>query len=69
MLPGRAAPELAARLNQVLQSVLKQPAVRARFLQLSAEVQPGSAGQYAEFIRAELARTAKIVRDAKITTD
>ena len=67
VLPGKAPPELATRLNQVLQKVLTQTAVKAQFARLGAAVMPGSPAQYAEFIRSEVARTAKIVKEAKIT--
>ena len=69
VLPGGASPELAARLNQVLQKVLKQPAVREQFSRSGAEVQQSTPGEYAEFIRSEIARTAKIVKEANITRD
>ncbi|MEN9627576.1 MAG: hypothetical protein RJA10_803 [Pseudomonadota bacterium] len=69
VLPGKAAPELAARLNQVLDKVLQQPAVKEQFARLGAEVRPGTPAEYAEFIRGEIARTAKIVKHAKITLD
>jgi tripartite-type tricarboxylate transporter receptor subunit TctC len=67
VLPGRATPELAARLNQALQKVLKLPAVREQFARLGAEVRESTPADYAAFIRSEIARTAKIVREAKIT--
>jgi tripartite-type tricarboxylate transporter receptor subunit TctC len=69
VLPGKAAPELATRLNQVLAKVLTQPAVKEQFARLGAEVKPGTPAEYAEFIRTEIARTAKIVKEAKITLD
>jgi tripartite-type tricarboxylate transporter receptor subunit TctC len=69
VLPGRATPELAARLNQVLDKVLTQPNVKEQFARLGAEPRPGSPADYAEFIRTEIARTARIVKDAKITLD
>ncbi len=69
VLPGRASPELAARLNQALEAVLKKPSVREQFARLGAEVRESTPAEYAEFIRNEIARTAKIVRDAKITLD
>lgn len=69
VLPGRAAPELAARLHQALDRVLKKPAVREQFARLGAEVRESTPAEYADFIRSEIARTAKIVRDAKITLD
>jgi tripartite-type tricarboxylate transporter receptor subunit TctC len=69
VLPGKAAPELATRMNQALGRVLLLPAVKEQFARLGAEVKPGTPAEYAEFIRSEIARTAKIVKDAKITLD
>jgi tripartite-type tricarboxylate transporter receptor subunit TctC len=69
VLPGKAAPELATRLNQALDKVLRLANVRDEFARLGAEVRPGTPADYAEFIRSEIARTAKIVKDAKITLD
>ena len=69
VLPGRAAPELTTRLNQALQKVLKLAAVREQFARLGAEVRESTPAEYAEFIRSEIARTAKIVKEAKIALD
>lgn len=69
VLPGKAAPELATRLNEALGKVLTQTNVKEQFARLGAEVKPGTPAEYAEFIRTEIARTAKIVKDAKITLD
>jgi len=69
VLPGRATPELANRLNQVLETVLKKPVVREQFARLGAEVLESTPAEYAEFIRNEIARTGRIVREAKITLD
>ena len=69
VLPGKAAPELATRLNQLLDKVLAQPNVRDQFTRLGAELRPGTPAEYAEFIRTEIARTARIVKEAKITLD
>lgn len=69
VLPGKASAELATRLNQVLAKVLAQAEVRQQFARLGAEVRPGSAAEYADFIRTEIARTARIVKEAKITVD
>lgn len=69
VLPGKASPELATRLNQVLEKVLKQSAVREQFGRLGADVRESTPAEYADFIRTEIARTAKIVKDAKISLD
>ena len=69
VLPGKATPELATRLNQALDKVLLQPAVKEQFARLGADVKPGTPAEYADFIRSEIARTAKIVKAARITLD
>jgi tripartite-type tricarboxylate transporter receptor subunit TctC len=53
----------------VLEKVLKQPAVKEQFARLGADVRESTPTEYADFIRTEIARTAKIVKDAKITLD
>ena len=67
VLPGKTPAELTARLNQALNTVLNKPQVQEQFARLGAEVRPGTSEAYASFIRSEMARTAKIVRDAHIT--
>ncbi|NDY93329.1 tripartite tricarboxylate transporter substrate binding protein [Ideonella sp. TBM-1] len=69
VLPGRADAALVQRWHQALQAVLRRPAVREQFARLGAEPREGSTAAYAEFIRSEIARTARIVREAKITLD
>ncbi len=67
VLPGKTPAELTTRLNQALNKVLSKPHVQEQFARLGADVRPGSPEAYASFIRSEIARTAKIVRDAHIT--
>lgn len=69
VLPGSAAPDVVKRMNTALQDVLRQPAVREQFARMGAEVRESTPAEYAAFIRSEIARTSKIVRDAKITLD
>ncbi|GAP34326.1 tripartite tricarboxylate transporter substrate binding protein [Piscinibacter sakaiensis] len=69
VLPGKASPDLVARFSASLEAVLRKPAVREQFAKLGAEVRESSPAEYAAFIRAEIARTARIVREAKITLD
>ena len=69
VLPGKAPADRVARLHQALQQVLAQAPVQEQFARLGADVRPGTTAAYADFIRSEIARTARIVRDAKITLD
>ncbi|MEK8046289.1 Bug family tripartite tricarboxylate transporter substrate binding protein [Ideonella margarita] len=69
VLPGKASAELTTRLNEALEKVLKQARVKEQFARLGADVRESTPAEYVEFIRTEIARTAKIVKIAKITLD
>lgn len=69
VLPGGASPDLVKKLNAALLAVLQRPAVREQFDRLGAETRASTPNEYADFIRSEIARTARIVRDAKITIE
>jgi tripartite-type tricarboxylate transporter receptor subunit TctC len=69
VMPAGVAPEVAAQINTLLNDTLRQPAVQEQFAKLGAQPRPGTREEYAEFIRSEVARTARIVRQAGITLD
>lgn len=69
VLPGGASPDLLKKLNTALVAILQRPAVREQFNRLGAETRASMPNEYADFIRFEIARTARIVRDAKITLE
>jgi len=69
VLPGGATPDLVKKLNTALVAVLQRPAVREQFSRMGAETRASTPNEYADFIRSEIARTARIVRDAKITLE
>jgi len=69
VLPGGAPPDLVRKLNAALVTVLQRPAVHEQFDRLGAQTRASTPSEYAEFIRAEIARTARIVRDAKISLE
>jgi tripartite-type tricarboxylate transporter receptor subunit TctC len=59
-------PDIVTRLNAELVRLLREPAVRERLLQIGAEPQPGTPAEYAAMMRAEIAKWAAVVRQAKI---
>lgn len=67
VLPANAPADLVTRLSQALEAILAKPDVRDQFARLGADTVASTPAEYAAFIRSEMARTAKIVRDAKIT--
>ena len=60
------APALAKELGQ---PVVVEAAVREQFGRLGADLRESTPAEYADFIRTEIAHTARIVKDAKITLD
>ena len=65
---GTPAP-IVNRLNHELVRFLLLPATRERFLKNGIEVVASSPAQFAAVIKADMARSGKILRDASIRTD
>jgi tripartite-type tricarboxylate transporter receptor subunit TctC len=54
------------QLNQAIVAALNQPDVRERFLNLGVETVGSTPEQFAAVIRADIARMAKVIKDAGI---
>ncbi len=67
--PGGTPRSVVTRLNAEMQKVLAEPALRERLTALGAVITPGSAEQFAEFIRAETARWNRVIKAANIKPD
>jgi tripartite-type tricarboxylate transporter receptor subunit TctC len=65
---GTPAPVIA-KLNAELVSTLKQADVRQKLAGLGLDVETSTPQEFADFIRAEIAKYAKVVRLAKIKVD
>jgi tripartite-type tricarboxylate transporter receptor subunit TctC len=66
LVPSGTPPELVAKLNGEIASILKLPDVEERFLKFGAEGGGGSSEQFADFIRSERDKWGKIIKDAGI---
>ena len=69
LAPAGTPRELVGRLNAEINGILRQPEVRERLAGLGAEPTGGTPEQFAETIRADTARWAKVVADAAIRID
>jgi tripartite-type tricarboxylate transporter receptor subunit TctC len=69
LAPARTPPAVVARLNQVFNQVLADPAVTKRFEELGLDVRAGTAQQLAAHIRSESAKWGKLVRERNIRAD
>jgi tripartite-type tricarboxylate transporter receptor subunit TctC len=59
--PAGTAPEIVAKLNDAIVSALQDPGVLEQIRKLGAEPMPYSPADFAAFIRAEIAKWAKVV--------
>jgi len=66
LAPAGTPPEIVRRLNAEINRVLQAPDVRERLTALGTEPTGGSPDQFAQVIRADTARWAKVVGDAGI---
>ena len=67
--PGRLPAAMAQRMNEDINKVLAMSDVKEKLDQYGAEDGGGTAQQFADFIRAEQQKWAKVIRDAKVTVD
>jgi tripartite-type tricarboxylate transporter receptor subunit TctC len=66
LVPGKTPPAIVQRLNQELQHVLRDAETLKRFAARGIEPMPGTAGEFAALIRSEIAKWAKVVKEAGI---
>jgi tripartite-type tricarboxylate transporter receptor subunit TctC len=69
MLRAGTPEAVAARLNEALVRVLRDPAVTQRLLQIGAAPQPGTPEEFGAMLRAEIAKWARVVRQANIRVE
>jgi tripartite-type tricarboxylate transporter receptor subunit TctC len=66
LAPAGTPPTLIARLNREVTAILRAPDIRDRLAADSAEVVAGSPAQFAEFLKVETAKWARVVKAAGI---
>jgi len=69
VVPAGTSPEIVARLNAEVNKALQGADLRARLAAGGSEPLGGTAEQYAAYIRSELGRWAKVVRDSSAKLD
>ena len=67
--PARTPPAIVERLNAAMNTTLRDPQVRARLANVQVEVLGGSPAQFDTYLRDEMARWGKVIRDGGITAD
>jgi tripartite-type tricarboxylate transporter receptor subunit TctC len=64
--PARTSPEIAARLNAVMNEAIALPDVRERFANLAVEASGGSPAEVAALFRAQVQNWATVVKTTGI---
>jgi tripartite-type tricarboxylate transporter receptor subunit TctC len=67
--PGKTPRAVVSKLNAEINRALQQPDVRQRLAALSMEPMGGSEDAFAKYFHAEVAKWAKVIRQAKITAE
>lgn len=67
--PAATPKDVVTRLNAEMQKVLAEPALRERLAALGAVITPGSAEQFADFIRTETTRWGRVIKASNIKPD
>jgi tripartite-type tricarboxylate transporter receptor subunit TctC len=67
--PGKMPPAMAQRMNEDINKVLVMPDVVEKLAQFGAEDGGGSAQRFADFIRSEQVKWAKVVKDSNVKLD
>jgi tripartite-type tricarboxylate transporter receptor subunit TctC len=69
LAPAKTPTEIIARLNAEVAKVLELPDTRKRFAELGLEAAPGSPEALDRWIRSEMARWGRVIREQKITLE
>jgi tripartite-type tricarboxylate transporter receptor subunit TctC len=68
-LPAGTPPEIAQRLNEAVNRAIQAPDVRERLEALAFEPVGGTQAQFAEYVKAEIAKWGKVVRATGAKSD
>jgi tripartite-type tricarboxylate transporter receptor subunit TctC len=69
VVPAGTPSDIAERLQSEISKLLKQPDVKERFFGIGVEPGGNSSAAFGEFLRSEMARWAKVVKDAGIQAE
>lgn len=69
MLPAGTPPDIVARLNAAVKAALADTETRRKLVELGYEIVGDSPAEYGQFIRSQLARWSKVVKDNDIKSD
>jgi len=69
LAPARTPPEIVARINLEVSRILAQPEMKERFADQGLEAAGGTPAQLDRWMRAEIERWGRVIREQKITLE
>jgi tripartite-type tricarboxylate transporter receptor subunit TctC len=66
LAPARVAKPVVSGIHRDLAALAAQPAVRDRFSSQGLDFQPTSPAEFASYLRSEVAKWGKVVREARV---
>lgn len=69
LAPADTPAAVVARLNSEVNAAMKNPGVAARLQGIGAELKPGSPQELGAFLEADIARWAKVIKQANVKLD
>lgn len=69
LAPAATPKDIVARLNGAIVAALRSPEVRARFASQGADIVAGSPAEFAAFIRQEIVKWTKVIKDSGAKVD
>ena len=67
--PAGTPREIIAKLNSELNQILKLPDIREKSIAGGADIIGGTPEQFAEYLKSEIVKLARVVKEAKITAE
>ena len=66
--PAGTPKEIIAKLNSELSAILKSPEIQEKSSAVGAVIIGGTPGQFGDYLKSEIAKFARVVKEAKIST-
>jgi tripartite-type tricarboxylate transporter receptor subunit TctC len=67
--PANTPPSVVAKINQAVGDILRQPEVRDALLKQGADAAPTTPAELGAFVKSEIPKWTKVIREAGIKAD
>jgi len=69
LAPAGTPKPVADKLSRAVAAAVSRPEIRERFVQIGIEPVGNTSAEFTQFLRAEVAKWAKVIKDANVRID